>query len=65
MFCEKIRRRRMESCDQTHTLIADEYEEKAEDVDVTTNHPYSSSYDGLMEQTELLNCARAHLEEVY
>ena len=64
MFCEKIRRRRtMESCDQTHTSIADEYEERAEAVDVTMNHPYSSCYDGMLEQTELLGRARIHQEE--
>ena len=35
----------MKSCDETHTSIADEYEERAEAVDVMTNHPYSSCYD--------------------
>ena len=34
MVCEKIRRRTMESCDETHTSIADEYEERAKNVDV-------------------------------
>ena len=53
----------MESCNEAHTSIADEYEEKAEAVDVATNHPYSSCYNGLMEQTELLNCARVHQED--
>ena len=46
----------MESCDETHTSIADKYEERAED-------PHSSCYDGLMEQTELLGRARKHQEE--
>ena len=63
MLCEKIRWRTMESCDETHTSSADEYEERAEDVDVTTNHPYSSCYDGMLEQTELLGRARIHQEE--
>ena len=62
MFCEKIRRT-MESCDETHTSIADKYEERAKNVDVTTNHPYSSCYDGMLEQTELLGSARKHQEE--
>ena len=53
----------MESCDDTHTSLADEYEERAKNVDVTTNHPYSSCYDGLMEQTKLLGHARKHQEE--
>ena len=30
MVCEKIRRRTMESCDETHTLMADEFEEKGQ-----------------------------------
>ena len=47
----------------THTSIADDYEERAKNVDVTTTHPYSSCYDGLMEQTELLRRARKHQEE--
>ena len=63
IFCEKIRRRTTESCDKAHTSIADEYEERAEDVDVTTNHPYSSCYHGLEKQTELLGHARKHQEE--
>ena len=53
----------MESCDETHTSIADDYEERAKNVDVTTNQPHSSCYDGLMEQTELLRRARKHQEE--
>ena len=53
----------MKSCDETHTSIADEYEERAENVDVTTNHPYSSCYDGMLEQSELLGRARKHQEE--
>ena len=53
----------MESCNETHTSIADDYEEKAKNVDVTTTHPHSSCYDGLMEQTELLRRARKHQEE--
>ena len=53
----------MENCGETHTSIADNYEERAENVDVTTTHPYSSCYEGLMEQTELLRRARKHQEE--
>ena len=53
----------MESCDETHTSIADEYEERAKNVDVTTNHPYSSCYDGMLEQSKLLGRARKHQEE--
>ena len=53
----------MENCGETHTSIADEYEERAKEVDVTTTYPYSSCYDGLMEQTELLGRARKHQEE--
>ena len=63
MFCVKIGRRTMENCGETHTSIADEYEERAKEVDVTTTYPYSSCYDGLMEQTELLGRARKHQEE--
>ena len=63
MVCEKIRRRTMESCDETHTSMADEFEERAENVDVSTTHPHSSCYDGLMEQTDLLRRARKHQEE--
>ena len=63
MFCVKIRRKTMESCDKTHTSIADEYEERAKNVDVTTNHPYSSSYDGMLEQSKLLERARKHQEQ--
>ena len=53
----------MESCDETHTSIADEYEERAKNVNVTTNHPYSSCYDNLLKQSELLGRARKHQEE--
>ena len=53
----------MESCDETHTSIADDFEERAKNVDVPTNNPHSSCYDGLMEQTELLRRARKHQEE--
>ena len=53
----------MESCDETHTSIADEYEERAKNVDVTMNHPYSSCYDGMLEQSKLLGHARQHQEE--
>ena len=53
----------MESCDETHTSIADDYEEKAKNVDVTASHLHSSCYDGLMEQTALLRRARKHPEE--
>ena len=63
VFSEKIRRRTMENCGETHTSIADNYEERAENVDVTTIHPHSSCYDGLMEQTDLLRRARKHQEE--
>ena len=63
MFCEKIRRRTMESCDETHTSIADEYEERAKNVDVTTTHPHSSCYDEMLEQSKLLGRARKHQEE--
>ena len=63
MVCEKIRRRTMENCGETHTSMADEFEEKAKNVDLTTTHPHSSCYDGLMEQTELLRRARKHQEE--
>ena len=62
-FSEKIRRRTMKNCGETHTSIADEFEERAENVDVTMTHPHSSCYDGLMEQTELLRHARKHQEE--
>ena len=62
MFCVEIERT-MENCGETHTSIADEYEERAKEVDVTTIYPYSSCYDGLMEQTELLGRARKHQEE--
>ena len=55
MFCEKIRRT-IESCDETHTSIADKYEETAED-------PYSSCYDKMLEQMELLGHARNNQEE--
>ena len=48
----------MESCDETHTSIADDYVERAENVDVTTNHPYSSCYYGMLEQSKLLGRAR-------
>ena len=61
VFSEKIRRRTMESCGETHTSIADDYEERAEKV--TMDHPHSSCCDGLMEQTELLRRARKHQEE--
>ena len=47
----------------THTSIADEYEERAEAVDVTTTHPYSSCYDRMLKQTELLRRARKHQEK--
>ena len=53
----------MENCGETHTSIADEYEERAKNVDLTTTHPYSSCYDGLMEQTELLWRARKHQDQ--
>ena len=53
----------MESCDETHTSIADEFEERAKNVDLTTTHPHSSCYDGLMEQTDLLRRARKHQDE--
>ena len=53
----------MENCGATHTSIADEYEERAKEVDVTTTYPYSSCYDGLVEQTELLGRARKHQEQ--
>ena len=61
MFCVKIRRT-MESCNETHISIADEYEERAKNIDVTTNHPYSSCYDGMLEQLKLLGRARKHQE---
>ena len=63
MLCEKIRRRTMESCGKTHPSIADDYEERAQNVDVTMNHPYSSCYDGMLKQSELLGRARKHQEE--
>ena len=47
----------MDNLDETHIAIADNYEERAEAVDFTTNHPYSLCYNGLREQTELLGCA--------
>ena len=53
----------MESCNEAHTSMADEFEERAENVDVSTTHPHSSCYDGLMEQTDLLRRARKHQEE--
>ena len=63
MFCVKIRRTTKESCDEAHTSIADEYEKRAKNVDVTMNHSYSSCYDGMLEQSKLLGCARKHQEE--
>ena len=39
VFSEKIRRRIMENCGETHTSIADDYEERAENVDTTTITP--------------------------
>ena len=54
----------MENFDESHTAIADNYEEQAEAVDPTTNHPNSSWYDRLMEQIELRECARVHQDEV-
>ena len=62
VFCEKIRRKTLENCGETHTSMADEFEEIAKNFDVTTNHLHSSCYDGLMEQTELLRRARKHQE---
>ena len=53
----------MESCDETQTSIADNYEGRAENIDVTTNHPYSSCYDGMLGQSKLLGRARKHQEE--
>ena len=53
----------MESYDETHTSSADEYEERAENVNITTNHPYSSCSDGMLEQSEVLGRARKHQEE--
>ena len=53
----------MKSYAETHTAIADDYEEKAKAVDVTTNLPYSSCYKEMPEQTELLGLARVHQEE--
>ena len=53
----------MENCDKTHTAIANDYQRRAKAVDLLTNHPYSSCYNGLMEKTELLNRARVHQEE--
>ena len=55
----------MENLDETLTAIPDDYEERAEAVNLKTNHPYSSCYDGLtglMEQMELLRRARVHQE---
>ena len=37
--------------------------ERGENVDVSTTHPHSSCYDGLIEQTDLLKRARKHQEE--
>ena len=51
----------MESCDETHTSIADDFEERAENV--TMDHPHFSCYDGLMKQSKLLGRARKHQEE--
>ena len=53
----------MENLDETHTAIADDYQRRAEAVTLSTSYPNSSCYDGLMEQTELLNCTRVHQEE--
>ena len=53
----------MESCDETHTSIADDYEKRAKNVDVTATHPHFSCYDGLMKQSKLLGRARKHQEE--
>ena len=53
----------MENFDETSTTISDDYEERAEAVYVTTKHPYSSCYDKMLEQTELLVCARVRQEE--
>ena len=60
VFSEKSRRK-MENCGETHTSIADDYEERAENVDTT--YPHSSSYEELVEQTALLRRARNHPEE--
>ena len=54
----------MENLDETHTAIAEDYEERPEAVDVMTNHLYSSCYDKLMEQTELLGHARVRYNTV-
>ena len=62
-FSEKIRKRTMENCRETRTSIADEYEERAKNIDVTMNHPYYSCYDGMLEQSKLLGRARKHQEE--
>ena len=39
MFHEKIRRRRMESCDEIRTAIVDVYQRRIEAVDLSMNHP--------------------------
>ena len=53
----------MENFDETHTAIVDDYEERAEAVDIMTNHPYPSCYNRLIEHRELLGRARVHQEE--
>ena len=63
MVCEKIRRRTMKAATR-HTLqLLTNMKREQKNVDVTTTHPYSSCYDGLTEQTELLRRARKHQEE--
>ena len=51
----------MENCGETHTSIADDFEERAENV--TMDHAHFSCYDGLMKQSKLLGRARKHQEE--
>ena len=62
MFCVKIGRRTMENCSETHTSIADDYEESRK-CRRYNKPPHSSCYDGLLEQSKLLRCARKHQEQ--
>ena len=53
----------MENCGETHTSIADDYEESRKCRRYNNIPPYSSCYDGLLEQSKLLMRARKHQEQ--
>ena len=63
MFCMKIGRKTMENCGETHTSIADDYEESRKCRRYNNKPPHSSCYDGLLEQSKLLRRARKHQEQ--